>query len=303
VSPAAVDHEALAAAGPWIDTHCHLTIDDDHPADPASAGSAPTPGSQRRSGADSVGGSQTRRQAPDPVDARVAAVIDEARANGVARLVTIATDAASSVAAVAIAAAHDPVWASVGLHPHDAKDGTDGLEALLDAPKVVAVGECGLDYHYEHSPRDDQRRAFAEQIDLAKRHDLALVIHTREAWDDTFAILDAEGIPERTIVHCFTGGAAEAAKCLDRGAYLSFSGIATFRNAADVRAAVELCPLDRLLVETDSPFLAPVPYRGKPNRPEWVPVVGAAVAEMRGVEPSVVAGAVWSNAAAVFRLP
>jgi TatD DNase family protein len=314
MSPATVDHEALAAAGPWIDTHCHLTIDDDHPADPtsadrASAGSAPDRGSQQQLDADSEVGPQARAGAHSPARAQqpatdhVSLVIDDARAHGVARLVTIATDAASSVAAIAIAAAHDPVWASVGLHPHDAKDGTGGLEALLDAPKVVAVGECGLDYHYEHSPRDDQRRAFAEQIDLAKRHDLALVIHTREAWDDTFAILDAEGIPDRTIIHCFTGGAAEAARCLDRGAYLSFSGIATFRNASDVRDAVGLCPLDRLLVETDSPFLAPVPYRGKPNRPEWVPVVGAAVAEVRGVEASVVAGAVWSNAAAVFRLP
>lgn len=282
MSPAAVDHEALAAAGPWIDTHCHLTIDDEHPADPNGDETAPNAAAEA---------------------AQVASVIDEARANGVARLVTIATDAASSLAATEIAAAYDTVWATVGLHPHDARNGTDGLEALLGASKVVAVGECGLDYHYEHSSRDDQRRAFAEQIELAKRYDLALVIHTREAWDDTFDILDAEGIPDRTIIHCFTGGAPEAAKCLDRGAYLSFSGIATFRNAADVRAAVELCPLDRLLVETDSPFLAPVPYRGKPNRPEWVPVVGAAVADVRGVDPSAVASSVWSNAAAVFRLP
>ena len=313
MSPAAIDHEALAAAGPWIDTHCHLTIDDDQSADPASASAdpasadraseetAPHRGSQQQFGADTEVAPLARAQ--KSATAHVASVIDDARAHGVARLVTIATDAASSAAAIVIAAAHEPVWATVGLHPHDAKAGAHGLEAMLDAPKVVAVGECGLDYHYEHSPRDDQRRAFAEQIDLAKRHDLALVIHTREAWVDTFAILDAEGIPERTIIHCFTGGATEAAKCLDRGAYLSFSGIATFRNATDVRDAVELCPLDRLLVETDSPFLAPVPYRGKPNRPEWVPVVGAAVAEVRGVEPSVVAGAVWSNATAAFRLP
>lgn len=281
MSPAAVDHGALAAAGPWIDTHCHLTIDDDHPADPDAVPAATDDLSD---------------------EARVGLVIAEARANGVARMVTIGTDLASSIAATRIAAAYDTVWASVGLHPHDAKDGTDGLDALLGAPRVVAVGECGLDYHYDHSPRAVQRQAFAEQIDLAKRHDLALVIHTRAAWDDTFDILDAEGMPDRTIIHCFTGGPIEAAKCLDRGAYLSFSGIATFRNAADVREAVALCPIDRLLVETDSPFLAPVPYRGKANRPEWVPVVGAAVADVRGVEVSAVASSVWSNAAAVFRL-
>ena len=183
------------------------------------------------------------------------------------------------------------MWATVGLHPHDAVNGTDGLEALVAEGPVVAVGECGLDYHYEHSPREVQRRAFAEQVALAKRHDLALVVHTREAWDDTYAIFDAEGMPERTIIHCFTGGPDEARACLDRGAYLSFSGIVTFRNAAEVREAALLCPEDRLLVETDSPFLAPVPFRGSTNQPGWVPVVGAAVAEVRGVEPAAVAAA------------
>ena len=196
----------------------------------------------------------------------------------------------------------DGVWATVGLHPHDASRGTDGLEPLLDESRVVAVGECGLDYHYEHSPRDAQRRAFVEQIDLAKRYDLALVVHTRDAWDDTFAIFDAEGMPDRTIIHCFTGGPDEARACLDRGAMLSFSGIATFKNAADVRAAAALCPGDRVLVETDSPFLAPVPFRGKTNRPAWVPLVGAAIAEVRGCRPAELAEAVWANAATVFRL-
>lgn len=282
MSPAPADHDALAAAGPWIDTHCHLSLDDDYPADP-----------------DAVAG-----EAEAPVDHVVAAapIIDAARKAGVQRLITIATDAASSRSGAAVAAAHDGVWATVGLHPHDASQGTAGLEELLDAQKVVAVGECGLDYHYEHSPRAAQRDAFAAQIDLATRHDLALVVHTREAWDDTFAIFDAEGMPERTIIHCFTGGPDEARACLDRGAYVSFSGIATFRNAADVRDAAALCPADRLLIETDSPFLAPVPYRGKPNRPEWVPVVGAAVAEVRGVAPAAVAAAVWANAQVAFGL-
>ncbi len=271
MSPAPADHAALAAAGPWIDTHCHLSLDQGHDADPAA-------------------------------EHDVGALLAEARANGVARMITIATDEPSARAAIAIAADHEDIWASVGLHPHDASNGIDGIEALLGAPNVVAVGECGLDYHYEHSPRDAQRAAFAAQIDLAKRYDLAMVVHTRSAWDDTFAILDAEGMPERTIIHCFTGGPDEARKCLDLGAYLSFSGIVTFGNAADVRAAAELCPQDRLLVETDSPFLAPIPYRGKTNQPGWVPVVGAAVAEVRGVTPAVVAAAVWQNAAEVFRL-
>lgn len=278
-----VDHVALAAQGPWFDTHCHLTIGDGHSADPDDP--------------DHADG------AVEPETEQVESLLADARGAGVARLVTIATDEPSARLAIAIAGGHDDVWASVGLHPHDAINGIDGLEGLLGEANVVAVGECGLDYHYDHSPRDVQRRAFAAQIGLAKRHDLALVIHTREAWDDTFDILDAEGIPDRTIIHCFTGGPSEARKCLDRGAYLSFSGIATFRSAADVREAVELCPTDRLLIETDSPFLAPVPYRGKSNRPGFVPVVGAAVAEIRGVTPADVAAGVWANAASVFALP
>ncbi len=282
MSPTPVDHDALAAAGPWIDTHCHLSLGDDHPADP----DAPD-----RDGA-----------GDGDLVAAATSIIDAARAAGVQRLVTIGTDATSSASGTAVAAAHDDVWATVGLHPHDASQGIDGLEALLDAPAVVAVGECGLDYHYEHSPRVAQREAFAAQIELAIRHDLALVVHTREAWDDTFAIFDAEGVPDRTIIHCFTGGPDEARACLDRGTYLSFSGIATFRNAPEVREAAALCPVDRLLVETDSPFLAPVPYRGRPNRPEWVPVVGAAVADVRGETPAAVAGAVWKNAETVFAL-
>ena len=136
---------------------------------------------------------------------------------------------------------------------------------------LVAVGECGLDYHYDHSPRDAQRTAFAEQIALAQRHGLALVIHARQAWDDLFDVLEAEGVPERTVLHCFTGGPEEARRCLDAGMFVSFSGIVTFKNAVEVREAAALCPLDRLLVETDSPFLAPAPHRGKANEPAFVP--------------------------------
>ena len=149
---------------------------------------------------------------------------------------------------------------------------------------VVGIGECGLDYHYDHSPRPVQREAFALQVELAHRHGLALVIHTREAWDDTIDILTASGVPEQTIVHCFTGGPDEARRCLDLGASLSFSGVVTFKNAAEVREAAALCPLDRLLVETDTPFLTPVPHRGTLNEPARVPLVGAAIAQVKGVE-------------------
>src|SRR5690606_28359318 len=178
----------------------------------------------------------------------------------------------------------------------------DGIAELLGEPGVVAVGECGLDYHYDHSPRPVQREVFAAQVALAHEHDLALVVHTREAWEDTFAVLDAEGVPERTVFHCFTGGPDEARACLDRGGHLSFSGIVTFKRADDVRAAAAICPLDRVLVETDSPYLAPVPHRGRPNRPALLPLVGAAVAEAMGVEVDAVAGASWDNAERVYRL-
>ena len=230
-------------------------------------------------------------------------MVADARAAGVDRLITVGTDAVRSAEAVAAAARHPGVvWATVGLHPHDAVNGLDGLAELLDAPGVVAVGECGLDYHYDHSPRDVQRHAFAAQVALAHEHDLALVIHTREAWDDTFDVLDAEGVPPRTVFHCFTGGPSEARACLDRGGHLSFSGIVTFRSAGDVREAAALCPLDRALVETDSPYLAPVPHRGRPNRPALVPVVGAALGEAMGATVEAVAEATWTNAERVYRL-
>ena len=166
----------------------------------------------------------------------------------------------------------------------------------------MGIGECGLDYHYDHSPREVQREAFATQIGLAHEHDLALVIHTREAWDDTFAILRAEGVPERTVFHCFTGGPEEARRCLDLGTSLSFSGIVTFKTAGDVREAAALAPLDRILVETDAPFLTPVPHRGRPNGPAYVPIVGAAVAAAKGLPVEDVEAATWANTAALFAL-
>ena len=239
-----------------------------------------------------------------PYDGVDESVIADARAAGVTRLVTIGTDAQQSAAAIDVARRHDGVWATVGLHPHDAKNGVDTILPLLADPdaKVVAVGECGLDYHYDHSPRDVQRDAFAAQIALAHAHDLALVIHTREAWDDTFDVLQASRVPARTVFHCFTGGEPEARRALDTGAHLSFSGIVTFKAAADVQAAARMCPMDRLLVETDAPYLAPVPHRGQPNRPAWVSVVGAAVAALKGVAAEVVQSVTWDNAEGLFGL-
>ena len=229
-------------------------------------------------------------------------VLDEARGAGVGRFVTVGTDLASSKLAIDIASRHADVWATAGVHPHDAKDSLEGIEELLTAPKVVGVGECGLDYYYDHSPRDVQREVFAAQIALAKSYDRTLVIHTRDAWPDTFDILDAEGAPPRLVFHCFTGGPDEARRALDLGAVLSFSGIVSFNNADDVRQAAALCPLDRMTVETDSPYLAPVPYRGKRNQPAYLPHVGAAVATAKGIEPEAVEAATTAVAQQLFNL-
>jgi TatD DNase family protein len=235
-----------------------------------------------------------------------AEVIDRARAAGVGLMVTICDRVSSFEAVHAIAMAHDDIWATVGTHPHEAKENPElrsaDLIQLAARPKVVGIGECGLDFHYDHSPREAQRRVFAEQIALAHEHDLALVIHTREAWIETFDILAAEGIPERTVFHCFTGGPEQARRGLDLGIHLSFSGIVTFPSAPEVRAAAAMCPLDHLMVETDAPYLAPVPHRGQPNRPALVAVVGAQVAEVRGVGADVVAAASWANAERFYRL-
>ncbi len=246
----------------WVDNHCHL---------PA-----------------------------DPVQARE--VVAAARESGVARLVDVGTDLGRSAEACERASVFEEVYATVGLHPHDAVDGLDGFDELYGLPGVVAVGECGLDYYYEHSPRDVQRQVFAQQVQLAHQLDLALVIHTRDAWDDTFDVLDAEGTPQRTVFHCFTGGPDEARAALDRGAYVSFSGIVTFKNAPEVREAAALVPHDRYLVETDAPYLAPVPNRGKPNQPAWVTLVGAGVAAARSVDVEQVARESWANANSLYRL-
>jgi len=234
--------------------------------------------------------------------APAAEAVADAAAAGVERLVVVGTDAEQSRESIEVARAHDGVWATVGVHPHDATQGIDGILALFDAPEVVAVGECGLDYHYDHSPRAVQREVFAAQIAIAHERDLPLVIHTREAWDDTFAILSSEGAPASTVFHCFTGGPTEAERGLEIGASLSFSGIVTFPSAGDVREAAARCPLDRVLVETDSPYLTPVPHRGQRNRPALVPLVGEAVAAAQGVALDLVAEATWQNAERFYRL-
>ncbi|MGB8197646.1 MAG: TatD family hydrolase [Acidimicrobiales bacterium] len=226
---------------------------------------------------------------------------------GVDRVVVIGTDATTSAQALAITSVESPVdiYATVGLHPHDARQNIEPVRDLARQkhPKLVGIGECGLDYYYEHSPRSDQRRAFAAQIALAHELDLALVIHARDAFDDLLDVLASEGVPERTVVHCFTGTTENAQDCLAIGCDISISGVVTFKNAELLRDAVRSVPLERLHVETDSPFLAPVPYRGKANEPAFVTVVGEFVAELRGESFVEVREATRANTARLFRLP
>ena len=235
-----------------------------------------------------------------------AELVAEAHRDGVAWLVDIGTDVERSVAALERARTLTGVAATIGLHPHDADEGPaalDELEQLIAAGhSPVAIGECGLDYFYEHSDRASQREAFAAQIAMAHRYGLALVIHSRDAWEDTFDVLDAEGVPEGTVFHCFTGGPDEARSALDRNAAVSFSGIVSFANAGKIRDAAALVPADSYLIETDTPYLAPVPMRGKQNRPSWVRFVGEAVAAARGIPASQVAAETTANAVRIFGL-
>lgn len=229
--------------------------------------------------------------------------VEAARAAGVTAMVTVGVTAERSAEAIDVASRHDGVFATVGVHPHDATDGIDGIPELVDRVGVVAVGEAGLDYHYDHSPREVQQEVFRAHIELAHQTSLPLVIHTRDAWSDTFEILDVAGVPDRTVLHCFTGGPDEAEQALERGMKISVSGIVTFDNAKDLRAAVARCPLRSLMVETDSPYLAPVPHRGKRNQPANVVHVGEAVAELVGATVGEVAAATSATARAFYDLP
>jgi TatD DNase family protein len=229
--------------------------------------------------------------------------VERARDAGVDWMVCVGTDLVMSRRAVELAAEYPAVHATVGLHPHDASRlpaERAQLEDLAAAGGVVAIGEAGFDLYYRHSEPDAQEAAFRWQIGLAKQHALALVIHSRDAWDDTFRVLRDAGPPEPTVFHCFTGGPGEARRALDLGASLSFSGIVSFPGAADVRAAAAVVPGDRLLVETDAPYLAPVPYRGRENEPALVTAVGEALATARGESPAAIAALTGANAATVF---
>ena len=242
--------------------------------------------------------------------ADLAAVLGRARDAGLVTLVCIGSgrDIASARSAVALAGREADIYATVGIHPHDvARMGEDDwteLGQLATAPRVVGIGETGLDYHYNHSPKDVQQAAFRRFIQLAHASKQALVCHIRDAHADAAAILTAERVPTRGgVIHCFTGNPEDARAYLELGMYLSFSGILTFKKAADIQAAAKLAPLDRVLVETDAPYLAPIPHRGQRNEPAYVVKTVEFLAALKGVSYEDVAAATTANARALYALP
>ena len=244
-------------------------------------------------------------------DADRDAVIERARTSGVQKIILIGTDLASSQRAVALAKRYPFFWATVGLHPHETKEMNesllDALEQLSRHPKVVGWGETGLDFYYNHSSPEAQRRGFIEQIRSAKKALLPLVIHTRDAWKETFEILaqeKAEGHIRDVggVFHCFTGDRAVAQRAVESGFYLSFSGILTFPKAAALQEAASAAPIDKILIETDAPYLSPQGYRGKRNEPAFVRAVAEKLGALRGISFQEISRVTAENAERLFKL-
>ena len=238
---------------------------------------------------------------------RQAEVLENARARGVTGFLNISTRQREWGDIVGVAEREPDVWASIGVHPHEADAHPDlGAAALAEAadhPRVIAIGECGLDYHYDKSDRTAQRERFHAHIEAAHQTGLPLVVHTREAEDDTAEMLGTavrDGVVTG-VLHCFTGSAELARKGLDLGFYISLSGIVTFKNAQDLQATAKWLPADQMLVETDSPFLAPVPHRGRKCEPAFVADTASFVAELRGEDPEELAEATTANFFKLFK--
>lgn len=243
-----------------------------------------------------------------------AQALARARAAGVERMINVGCDLASSQRSLGLAQTHADVFATVGIHPHEAKDVPPGFDDLLVAmaahPRCVAIGECGLDFHYDHSPRQTQREVFARQIAAARRAHKPLVLHVRpgagpddDAFAESVAILETEGARDvGGVFHCFTGTLAQARRALDLGFLLSMPGVVTFKSAGELPDVARFAPRDRLLVETDAPYMAPHPHRGKRNEPAFVALTAAFVAEVRGEDRLAFTNATGENARRLFGL-
>ena len=239
-------------------------------------------------------------------------VIERARDAGVSAILNIGTGDPHSGAlerAVELAEAHADIYTAIGIHPHDARLFDDAAEQLIiklrtQSSRVIAWGEIGLDFHYDNSPRDVQVKVFQRQLQLADKANLPVIIHTREAEAETIEILKSHGAGGNLpgIMHCFSGGSWLAQQAIDLGFYISFSGIVTFKKAEELRTIARQVPLDRLLIETDCPFLAPVPYRGKRNEPAYVVEVARCLADLHGVSVDEMGRITAANFTRMFRL-
>ncbi len=234
-------------------------------------------------------------------------VIERARRNGVGRVVVGGVDEKTIKRAIELIDMYDFMYAAIGWHPVDAIDLTDDhldwIQELTAHPKVVAIGEIGLDYHWDKSPKDVQQAVFRRQIQLAKKLDLPIIIHNREATEDVVKILEEEGAEEvGGIMHCFSGSPETAKRCLDMNFYISLGGPVTFKNAVKPKEVAKEVPLDRLLIETDCPYLAPHPFRGKRNEPSYVKLVAEQIAALKEISLDEVAKATTENANRLFRI-
>lgn len=233
------------------------------------------------------------------------AILAQARALGVERFITIAVQPDNLATVRALADTHADVYATQGVHPHEAQLYTpavgEAIRAGVQHPKVVAVGEIGLDYHYDNSPREQQWQAFSEQLQIALDCNLPIVVHTRDADADTIAIFkEFSGRGLRGVIHSFTSGMGLAEFCLEEGFHLGFNGIITFNKAENVREVLAATPMERILLETDAPFLTPTPFRGRENAPFYLPLVAHKVAEVKGETPDDVVARTTANARALF---
>ena len=240
----------------------------------------------------------------DDAHGEIETILGRARAVGVGHVLNPGVTWDGLPGVLQVAERHPEVWAAVGIHPHEAgtwhEDSLDRLRALTRHPRVMAIGETGLDYHYETASRDAQIRAFRDQLTLARTCDLPVIVHTRDAENDTLEILKEAG-PRAGVLHCFTGTRELATAAVATGFYISFSGIVAFKNSRDLREVARAVPMDRMLIETDAPFLAPPPHRGKRNEPTWVLHVAEALAQALDTDLETLARETTANAIRLFR--